>query len=98
MVPSFRLTWLTDSADGINGIVTYQVYRSSGSEVTPCDGSNESTEDTPSANTWYTTIFEGDETACGFTAGDSVIFKVNAKAHNNANVYIENLSFTYLNQ
>jgi hypothetical protein len=95
---TIKLTWLTDSADGTNGQVTYQVYRSSGSSVTSCDGSNESTEDTPSANTWYTTDFEGDETACGFATGDSVIFKINAKAQSNANVYIENLSFTYLNQ
>lgn len=95
---TMKLTWLTDSASGTNGKVTYQVYRSTGSAVTSCDGTNESTEDTPSADTWYTTNFEGDETACGFVGGDYIIFKINVKAEDNANVYVENLDFTYLNQ
>lgn len=94
---TMTLTWLTDSANGTNGKVTYQVYRSTGSAITSCDGTNESTVATPSANTWYTTAFNGDETACGFSGGDNIIFKINVKARNNANVYVENLNFTYTN-
>jgi len=96
---TMKLTWLTDSATGTNGKVTYQVYRkASGGGVTSCDGSTESTVASPSANVWNTTQFNGDETACSFAAGDYVIFKINVKSMNNANVYVENLDFTYTNQ
>lgn len=96
---TMNLTWLTDSANGTNGKVTYQVYRSaSAGGLTSCDGTTESTVTTPAANTWYTTNFNGDETACSFTGGDTVIFKINVKASNGANVYVENLNFTYTNQ
>jgi hypothetical protein len=95
---TMTLTWLTDSANGTDGYVSYQVYRSTGSAITSCDGSTESTQSSPSANTWYTTLYNGDETACGFSGGDNIIFKINVKAKNNANVYVENLNFTYTNQ
>ncbi len=94
---TITLTWLTTSASGTDGYVSYQVFRSTGSAITSCDGSTESTQSSPSANTWYTTPFNGDETACGFVGGDNIIFKINVKARSNENVYVENLNFTYGN-
>ncbi|HTE21843.1 MAG TPA: hypothetical protein VK674_02275 [Candidatus Limnocylindria bacterium] len=96
---TIKLTWLTDAASGTNGKVTYQVYRKASSGgVTSCDGVTESTVTTPTANAWNTTLFNGNETACGFAPGDYIIFKINVKAMNEANVYVENLDFTYTNQ
>jgi len=96
---TIRLTWLTDSEGGEDGTVAYQVFRkASGGGVTSCNGSTESTEPNPTANVWNTTIFAGDELGCGFGPGDSVIFKINVSARNNASVYVENLSFTFSNQ
>lgn len=96
---TIRLTWRTDSANGDDGTVAYQVFRdASNSGVTSCDGTNSSTETNPSADTWHTTIYEGDEIQCGFSGNDRVIFKIDVSARNNANVYVEDLQFTYTHQ
>jgi hypothetical protein len=89
---TIRLTALADSTT--NGQVDYQVFRSTGSAVTSC-GSQ--TTVTTSANTWQTVNFGGNENSCGFAAGNYIIFKVNVRAEDNANVYVENLDFTFLN-
>ena len=94
---TITLTWLTTSANGTNGYVSYQVFKSTGSAITSCDGSTETTVSSPSANTWYTTPFNGDEIACDFNGGDNIIFKINVKAKSNDSVFVENLNFTYLN-
>jgi hypothetical protein len=91
---SIGLTALTD--DTTDGTVDYEVFRSSGSAVTSCG--SQTTVTTPDADTWYQVPFAGDETACGFAAGDSVIFKINVRARNNASVYVENLDFSYTNR
>lgn len=95
---TINLTALTDSTS--NGSVTYEVFRSSGSAVSRCyDGGTNETAVTSTANTWQTVGINGNEaTSCSFTANDSVIFKINVKAQNNANVYVENLSFVYTNK
>jgi hypothetical protein len=91
---TMTLTALTDSTS--NGTVDYEVFRSTGSAVTSCG--SQTTVTTPSANTWYTIPFAGDETACGFVGGNYIVFKINVRAQSNANVYVENLDFIYLNQ
>jgi hypothetical protein len=95
---TINLTALTDSTS--NGAVTYEVFRSNGSAVSRCyDGATNETAVTSSINTWQTVGVNGNEaTSCGFSANDNVIFKINVKAQNNANVYVENLSFTYTNK
>jgi hypothetical protein len=93
---TITLTALTD--DVADGEVTYQVFRSTGSEVVSCGGSTPTLVTTPNADTWYTKTFDGDETACGFDGGDYIIFQINVSARNDASVYVENLDFTYLNQ
>jgi hypothetical protein len=51
-------------------------------------------------DTWQTLGVNGNEsTGCGFTTSSGnafVIFKINVKARNNANVYVGTLSFTTL--
>ena len=81
-----------------DGSVTYEVFRSTGSAITRCfDGSNNETTVTTSADVWQTVPINGNETSCGFSGGDNVIFKINVRARNNATVYVENLSFVFMN-
>jgi hypothetical protein len=89
---TIKLTALSD--DTTNAVVDYQVFRSTGSAITSC-GSQ--TTVTTTDDTWQQVSFSGDETACGFVGGDYIIFKVNVRAEDNANVYVENLDFVYLN-
>lgn len=51
------------------------------------------------ANTWDTKVATGaaDPSSCGFSAGDSIIFKISLSANSNANAYIGNIGFTFSN-
>lgn len=95
---TINLTALSD--DTTNSAVTYELFRSSGSSVSRCyDGGTNETAVTSVDDTWQTVGINGNEaTSCGFAAGDNVIFKINVKAQSNANVYVENLIFTYTNK
>lgn len=91
-------TSLMGRTDNSDSTVSYQVYRNRpGSGLTPC-GSTMSVS-TGSQSSWQTKTASGSEdpSACSFAAGDSVVFKVNMIAANNANAYIANLGFTYSN-
>jgi hypothetical protein len=90
---TMKLTAYTDSLT--NGTVDYQVFRSTGSAVSSCGSS---TTVTTSGSTWQQVSFGGDETACGFAGGEYIIFKINVNARSGANVYVENLDFTYSNR
>lgn len=86
--------------DTSNADVTYEMFKSTGSQVTKC-GSGETDViaaggDMP--NVWHTSGINGNEaTGCNFTeasAGNFIIFKINLKARSNANAYVSTLSFT----
>src|SRR5690606_27871162 len=70
--------YTTDTTDAE---VEYEIFRSTGSAITECG------TDTPVTslnNTWQTVPHLGDEeTVCGFSGGDRVIFKLNMTARNN---------------
>lgn len=91
---------LTAFSDNVtNGTVSYEVFRSTGSAVTRCWNSvDQETLVTTSNSTWQTVPVNGNEQSCGFASGDNVIFKINVKSRSNANVYVENLNFTYTNK
>jgi len=94
---TIRLTALTSSTT--DGSVTYEVLRSTGSNITRCSSGSDETLVTTSANIWQTVPINGNENSgCGFSGGDTVIFKINVKARNNATVYVENLNFTFQNR
>jgi len=95
---TMTLTARTDNTT--NGIVTLEVYKAvtGGSpSITAC-GTETDITTSGGANVWSTVAGNGTETTCGFVGGNNVIFKIRAKAKSNANVYIENLNFTYTNQ
>lgn len=91
---------LTARTDNITtGAVSYEMFRSEGGSVTAC---GTETTVTTTANTWQTIGINGNEaSSCGFStssANNFAIFKINVKAHSNANVYVGTLSFTITNQ
>ena len=92
-----QLTARTDST--VNGVVTYEMFRSEAGAVTAC---GTETTVTTLVNTWQTVGINGNEgTGCNFStasANNFVIFKINVKSKSNANVYAGTLSFTITNQ
>lgn len=92
---STALHGLTDSSDSA---VSYEVFRSDASGLTAC-GSTVSVS-TGDPGNWQTGTAGGsaDPSACGFSAGDSLVVKVNVVSKNNANAYVGNLDFTFSNQ
>jgi hypothetical protein len=90
---TMKLTAYTDNLT--NGTVDYQVFRSTGAAITSCGSS---TAVTTAGSTWQQVSFSGDETACGFGGGEYIIFKINVNAKSGANVYVENLDFTFNNR
>ncbi|HTE58517.1 MAG TPA: carbohydrate binding domain-containing protein [Verrucomicrobiae bacterium] len=93
---TIRLTAYKDHAT--NAQASLEVYRKnvSGGSISQCGGTTTVTTGTSAWNT--TTLGGAGETTCGWVGGDYVIFKVSTMAKSNANVYIENLDFTYYNQ
>lgn len=90
-------TSLMGRTDNANSSVTYQIYRDDGSGLTSC-GSAISVS-TGSQSAWQQAAASGgaDPAACSFDPGDSILFRINLTAEDNANAYISNLNFTYSN-
>jgi hypothetical protein len=90
---TINLTARTDNTT--NAVVTYEVFKSTGSAITAC---GTETTVTSTINTWQTVPINGNEnTTCAFGGSNTVIFKINVKAQSNANAYVGNLTFTYTN-
>lgn len=92
-------TSLAGRTDSTDSTVAYQVYKNhSGSGLTAC-GSSVSVS-TGSQSTWQTVAASGsaDPSACSFTAGDSIVFKITLSSLNDANAYVSNLNFNFSNQ
>jgi hypothetical protein len=77
--------------------VTYQLPTNF-SGMTPCGGLV--TVSSGAVSSWQTGIASGtsDPSTCGFVAGNSIVFKINVIAKQNANAYIGNLNFTFNNR
>ena len=90
-------TSLMARTDGADSAVAYQIYRNNGSGLVACGSSMSAS--TGSQSTWQTKVANGgsDPSGCNFQPGDSIVFKINLTAHNNANAYAANLGFTYSN-
>ena len=91
-------TSLMGRTDSSNSSVTYQVYKSNSSGLTACGSTV--TVSSGSQSTWQTAKATGtaDPSTCGFTGGDSIVFKIATTASSNANAYVGNLGFTYSNR
>ena len=92
-------TSLMARTDGANATTSYQIYRShGGSALTSCG--SEITASTGSQTTWQqsTATSGNDPSNCSFTAGDSILIRINLTSSNSANAYVSNLNFAFSNQ
>jgi len=91
-------TSLMGRTDSANSTVNYQVYRNTSTGLTPC-GSTISVS-TGNQASWQVGTAAGaaDPSTCGFSPGESIVFKINITASQNANAYVGNLNFTFSNR
>lgn len=92
-------TSIMGRSDSSNASVEYQIYRNDpDSGMTACGSPVEVSSGAVSS--WQTGVASGtaDPSTCGFAAGNSIVFKINATASQNASAYISNLNFTFNNR
>lgn len=92
-------TSLMGRTDSVNSKVEYQVYRNDPSTgMVPCGSVVAVSSGATTA--WQTGTASGaaDPSTCGFTPGNSIVFKINVVASQNANAYVGNLNFTFTNR
>jgi len=85
--------------DNAKSHVEYQIYRNNstsgltacGSVVAVSSGQQTTWKKAAAAN-------NSDPSKCSFSPGDSVVFRINLKAFDNANAYVSNLGFAFSNQ
>lgn len=89
-------TSLMGKTNSTDSTVSYQIYRDHSSGLTSCGTISVSTG---SQSSWQQAAASGgsDPSTCGFVAGDSVLFRINLTAKNNAQAYVSNLNFTFSN-
>jgi hypothetical protein len=89
-------TSLMGRTDSANSDVSYQIYRDNGSGLTSCGTVSVSSG---SQSSWQqgAAVGSADPSTCGFTAGDSILFRINLTAKSDANAYVSNLGFTFNN-
>jgi hypothetical protein len=92
-------TSIMGRTDSTNASVQYQVYRNAtDTGMTPCGSLVTVSSGVVAA--WQTGIASGtaDPSTCGFAAGNSIVFKINVTASQNASSYVGNLNFTFNNR
>lgn len=91
-------TSLLGRTDNSDSTVSYQIYRdNSSSGLTSCG--SVIPVSTGAQSSWQKAVATGstDPAECGFTAGDSILFRINLLAKSNANAYVSDLGFTFSN-
>jgi hypothetical protein len=92
-------TSIMGRTDSTNATVQYQIYKNDpATGMTACG----STVAVSSGNvaSWQTGIATGaaDPSTCGFSGGNSIVFKISVLASQNADAYVGNLNFTFSNR
>lgn len=90
-------TSLKGRTDSSNANVSYQVYRDSSEGLVSCGSAI--TVSTGAQTTWQQALADDtdDPKNCNFEAGDSILFRINLTAQDDANAYVSNLNFTFSN-
>jgi hypothetical protein len=90
-------TSLTGRTDSTDGTVAFQAYKNTASGLTACGAST--AVSTGVQTTWQkaTATSTADPATCSFSAGDSIVFKIDMTAKNSANAYASNLNFAFSN-
>ncbi|MES2970921.1 MAG: right-handed parallel beta-helix repeat-containing protein [Patescibacteria group bacterium] len=86
--------WRTDGSDGTPNSVTLSLYQDNGTQC------GTSTNVATGTAAWSTApvALDGDEMACTFTAGDTVLFKVTVLANGSDFVRAGEITFNYLSK
>lgn len=93
---STSLMGRTDSSDST---VSYEIYKNTNGVLTACGTLK--TVSTGNQTTWQKSVAETNQTDtndpadCNFVAGDSIVFKINFIASNDAHAYVSNLNFAF---
>lgn len=91
-------TSLMGRTDNANSTVNYQIYRNTSSGLIACGATVDVSTGTQTAWQVGTASGAADPSTCGFAGGDSIVFKINVIASQNANAYVGNLNFTFSNR
>jgi hypothetical protein len=91
-------TSLMGRTDSTDSAVSYQIYRNNASSGLTACGSSTSVA-TGVETTWQKGTASGtaDPSTCDFAAGDSIVFKIDVTAKNDANAYVSDLDFALSN-
>ncbi|HVS58347.1 MAG TPA: carbohydrate binding domain-containing protein [Candidatus Saccharimonadales bacterium] len=91
-------TSLMGRTDSSNATVQYTIYSDSTSGLSSC-GSTVAVS-TGSVSSWQIGKATGaaDPATCSFAAGDSIVFKIDVVASQDADAYVGNLNFTFTNK
>ena len=86
-----------NGSGGGTGTVQYTVYRNDGDSLDACGDTI--TVSTGTETDWQTGQATGtaDPSTCGFQPGESIVFKIDTVANQNAVAYVSNLGFTFSN-
>lgn len=97
---SGQTTLKARSDNGSNGgtaSVKYKVMKKTNTALTDCGTSITVSENTETQWKTGTAIGAADPSTCGFSAGDSIVFKIDVTASKNATAYVSDLGFTFSN-
>ncbi len=92
-------TSLKGRTSSANSTVQYQIYRNDATSGLLACGAP-ITVSTGVSSTWQTGVASGaaDPSTCGFAPGNSIVFRINVTASQNANAYVGNLNFIFSNR
>jgi hypothetical protein len=86
-----------NGSSGGSASVQYTVMKNDGSSLATCGSAVSVSSGTQTS--WQPGVATGtsDPSTCGFTAGDSIVFKIDVSASRNAIAYLSDLGFTFDN-
>lgn len=92
-------TSIMGRTDSANSTVQYQVYKNSSADgLTACGPAISVSTGVKSSWQIGTATGAADPSTCGFSGGDSIVFKIDIVASQNANAYVGNLNFIFSNR
>lgn len=91
-------TSLMGRTDSANSTVSYQIYRNSPTGLVSCGSSITVSSGVQTAWQIGSATGAADPSTCGFSGGESIVFRINMTASQNANAYVGNLNFTFSNR
>ena len=83
---------------GGSAAISYKVYRSSASGLSPCGSTVPISSGTSASWSSATANGTADPSTCGFAPGDKIVFEIDMTTNRDAKAYAGNLGFTFSNK